>query len=140
MKLDKSKQILEKLPAWILTVATVAAILWLTLAPRPLGDMETPWFPGADKVVHAVMFGFLMLVACVDRLRFGKWHSLSLSFILWTALAVTAFGISTEFMQGAMHIGRSFDPLDMVADATGVILVSIIFILISKRHGSASKK
>lgn len=46
----------------------LAVILWLTLAPQPLPDAGGSWldFPGADKVVHALMFGALALVLAVD--------------------------------------------------------------------------
>ena len=40
-------------------MVTLAAVLWLTLAPQPLPDLDVPPFDGLDKVMHAVMMGGL---------------------------------------------------------------------------------
>ncbi len=66
----------SKLPPWILSILTVALILWLTLAPDPLGDDSPRLFPGADKVAHAIMFGFLTVVQLLDRQRRQEWKRL----------------------------------------------------------------
>ena len=39
----------------------IAVILYATLNDNPLGADELPIFPGADKVIHAIMFGGLFL-------------------------------------------------------------------------------
>ena len=49
MKLTK---FLISLPPCIFSVVCIIAVLYLTLVPRPLPDMDIPLFPGADKVVH----------------------------------------------------------------------------------------
>lgn len=130
--MNKAQRIIGNFPPWILTIVTVVAILWLTLAPRPLGGITPPLFPGADKVVHALMFGGLEFMICVDRARSKDWKSPSLMFILFTSTIVILFGALIEFLQEAMNMGRSADLLDFIADSIGTLAVAL-FCLIYKR-------
>lgn len=132
--MDKVQRIIDKLPPWILTVVTVVVILWLTLAPMPLGDIEPELFPGADKVVHAIMFGWLAFVAYIDRSRLKKWRKIPSAYVITIAAIVIAFGISIEFIQDAMGAGRSFDLNDILADAAGVILTALLWFLFTRFH------
>lgn len=97
--MDKARRIIEKLPSWLLTAVTVAAILWLTLVPRPLGDMKPELFPGADKVVHAIMFGGLALMILTDCSRSRGWHRLSVLSVIMAASISTLFGVVIELLQ-----------------------------------------
>ncbi len=132
--MNRAQRIIEKLPPWLLTAVTTAAILWLTLAPRPLGDMKPELFPGADKVVHAIMFGGLLLMIYVDKSRVVNWHPLRVFFTVVAMLAVILFGISIEFIQGSMDVGRSFDIYDILADAAGAVLVAVLWNLFTRLH------
>lgn len=130
--MNRAQRIIENLPPWLLTAMTTAAILWLTLAPRPLGDMKPELFPGADKVVHAIMFGGLLLMIYVDKARSAGWRPPHAFFIVAAMLVVILFGTAIEFIQGSMNIGRSFDTYDILADAAGSILVAIIWYLFTR--------
>lgn len=128
--MDRLRTHLKALPGWILTVLTLAAILWLTLAPHPLGEQEPPQlFEGEDKVVHALMFGFLTFVALVDWARGRDFDKVRWPVCLITAAISTAIGIAVEYAQRAMAMGRGFDIFDMVADGTGAFAVAIIWIV-----------
>lgn len=123
------KRQLQRLPAWILTVITLAAVLWLTLAPHPLGEQEPPpLFPGADKVVHAIMFGGLTFVALVDWARGRDFRSVRWPVYILMAALSSLLGIAIEFIQRSMGMGRSYDPMDMLADITGSFLVAVVWI------------
>ena len=125
----------SKLPPWILSILTVALILWLTLAPDPLGDDSPRLFPGADKVAHAIMFGFLTVVRLLDRQRRQEWKRLDRP-IVWTAAAFsTLLGIAIEFIQLSMGMGRGFEVADMVADAVGSAICALLW-LWWQRHWS----
>lgn len=130
--MNKAQSIIGKLPPWSLTTVTTVAILWLTLAPRPLGDMKPELFPGADKVVHAVMFGWLLLMICVDKSRSRSRHALHIVFVVMAMLAVIAFGALIEIAQDRMGAGRSFDPYDILADATGSVLTAALWYLFTR--------
>ncbi len=125
--MEKIKKILERLPAFTLTAVCLAAILWLTLASRPLGDNDIQLFPHADKVVHAVMFGGFAFCILLDRIRTDGWRPTTAKEAAAAAVAAVALGIVTELAQNAMHLGRSGDPADLLADAAGAILTACTF-------------
>ncbi|MDE6091000.1 MAG: VanZ family protein [Duncaniella sp.] len=105
------------IPPYQLTLAVAAVILYLTLLPKPFGEEDIPLFPGADKLAHCCMFGGLALTFIFERYRIGKKLTLGQSFM--AATIVSVFGIAVEFIQNAMHIGRSGDIADAIADIIG---------------------
>lgn len=135
--MSKFRKICEKLPAWIFTVLVVALILWLTLAPHPIGDEELPLFPGADKLVHAIMFGTLSAVLLFDYSRFHHWRNVSWPVGIAFAALSAIFGICIEFLQESMQLGRSFEWLDMLADTAGAFLAMLLWKLIETTRPSA---
>lgn len=66
--------------------------------------------PGADKVVHAVLFG---LLAGTARLRFGPAGQV--------LAAVLGYAAVSEVVQAVLLRGRSGDLLDLVADVAGAL-------------------
>jgi VanZ family protein len=103
-----------------------------------LPDQDVPewswrkYIPYFDKWAHGILFailGFLFVFAMQVQLR-PQWlrrHS------VWIAmLSSMIYGLFTEVMQGLLKFGRTADPLDFVADATGVILGIAVFLLMRK--------
>jgi len=125
-------------PPWIPSILTVALILWLTLAPKPLGDNSPDLFPGADKVVHALMFAFLTGVLIVDYVRRRHWRSAPPGIIWGSAAASAALGVAIEYAQEWMAIGRGFETADMAADAAGALLCALVWSLCRERRRKAS--
>ena len=117
------KNILEKLPPWTLTIVCFLAICWLTLAPHPLPDNDIPLFPGADKIVHGIMFGGFTLCIILDWNRRHGWPTKIQKADAYAPEIASAFGIITEILQHEMNAGRSGDVWDLVADITGAFLV-----------------
>lgn len=126
------KQI-SALPPWLLTALTLALILWLTLSPDPLGDDAPHLFPGADKVVHALMFGFLTVMMLLDRQRRRGWKVLPPVAVWCAALLSASVGIAIEFAQRAMAMGRGFEVADMAADAAGACICAVMWLLLQRR-------
>jgi VanZ family protein len=87
----------------------VAAIIWLSLTPKPV---EIALEHG-DKLGHFGAYSAAMFWFC---LLYRRW---------WTqlayALGFSAMGVALEFAQRATGY-RTFDVLDMAADAVGVLL------------------
>ncbi len=130
------KKFLEKLPAWTLTVVCFLAICWLTLAPHPLPDNDIPLFPGADKIVHGIMFGGFTLCIILDWNRRHGWPK-KISPVEWLApVMASIFGVATEILQHEMHAGRSGDVWDLVADITGAFLIAAICAIYKNRLNS----
>lgn len=113
------------LPAWTLSAVCCVAILYLTLWPDPLRGVRVGLFPGADKVVHGIMMMGMMLCLGLDTLRKKAASPMKgaacapdrLLFVYFVAVAL--FGGGIELLQDAMHLGRSKDWTDAVADAAG---------------------
>lgn len=124
------RKVLDKIPAPICSLLTLCLILWLTLAPQPAGDVEIPLFEGADKVVHAIMFGFLALMFHIDlgKLRHGAATSAQ---AWWCAAASLIVGVVVEWLQRAMGLGRSMEWADTLADGVGA-LAAALFVVISR--------
>ena len=128
---------------WVTTALVVLAILYLTLVPRPLPDAGVE-IPGLDKVVHAVMFGGLAFVACIDaaQRRRGSFGQVARGKAWFIALLSAVFGGLVEIAQMAMGAGRSGDLLDFVADCAGAVagmlLAARVLALLSKQNGNDS--
>lgn len=114
------KKILYKLPRFALSAAVITTVLYLTLFPRPLGDSSIPMFPGADKLVHGLMFWAVAAGLCVDFGRVGAFLRRGAAFVagmgFWLSSAI---GGVVEIAQWKMDIGRSGDWLDFAADIVG---------------------
>jgi VanZ family protein len=86
-----------------------AAIVWLSLTPSP-PQVEVAH---GDKLGHFASYGLLMF--WFARLHVSKWAQVGY------AVAFAAMGISLEFAQGQLGY-RTFEILDMVANALGVLV------------------
>ncbi len=89
--------------------AMVVVVLFLSLTPNPPAPLT---FDNADKVEHAIAYAGLSFWFCllypVGRSR------------LIVAIALTGLGVGLEYVQGWTGY-RTFDVLDMAADAVGVL-------------------
>lgn len=113
---EKCHKWLRRLPPWLFTAVVTAAVLWLTLAPEPLGEDNIPPLPGIDKFAHFMMFGGLSVAVCTDWwLR----HRLTLTAMLVAAVAVSLFGGGIELVQDGMGVGRGAEWVDWIADVCG---------------------
>lgn len=107
-------------------------ILWLTLAPKPLGDDAPSLFPGADKIAHGLMFGFLTMMMLLDWQRRNQWRPTSWIRSLTDAACASLLGILIEFAQAYMNLGRGFEYADMVADTIGSFTIAIVWMFFQK--------
>ncbi len=127
------KHALNPLPPFLLTVVGFLAILWLTLAPHPLGEEELPLFPGADKIAHLVMFGGFTLLMLVDLWRRRRFSRLSTANI-WLAGTLSAIlGCVVEVAQWKMNLGRSFEWADIIADSLGAFGCSLLWMWLAPK-------
>ena len=122
------ERILMRLPQGLLTAITVAVVLYLTLVPRPLPDMEVPLWEHTDKVVHALMMMGVLWAANIDIMRRNRtrWSRMQLQSMILLTLAVMAFGGAIELAQAAMELGRGADWVDFAADCGGAIIAAAV--------------
>ena len=92
--------------------ALVLAVIVLSLAPEP----PVTGIGGSDKLGHALSYGVLItwFAQLYPRAMYGR-----------LALAFVAMGLILESLQALMP-PRTFDPLDMAANGSGVVLGWII--------------
>ena len=76
-----------------------------------------------DKVVHFLIFA---LLAYLYKMAFPR-HS-----IVRELLLLSAYALLTEIMQEQMQLGRSGDPLDILADVLGIFAGVFTFNLTKK--------
>ena len=90
--------------------ASIALITYLCLRPSVGGEQ---WFPGADKVHHAIAFFALsvLLLALFERRRYAA-----------VCVSLLVFGGAIEVAQYLMPYGRSAEWEDLAADGLGVVL------------------
>lgn len=122
---------------WWPTALTLAVVLYATLWPDPTGDVSMVWFPGADKLIHAVMMGGLASAVLFDRRRSGR--ILTRRFIAGVAIGTIAFSVLDEFGQGLMNLGRTTEALDFFANAGGVVLGCLLATPVINRIFKKSK-
>lgn len=116
------KNILETIPPYLPSALVFLAIIYLTCFPDPIPDSSIPMFPGADKVVHAIMFGGMFAALAFDYKRNKRQHSLTLNSMIYFAIFAIVYGGVIEITQQLMNIGRSGDIFDFIADTIGVVL------------------
>jgi len=126
------KRLINRCPDWTFSIIVILVILYLTLVPKPLPDIDIPLFPGADKVVHAIMMMGMMWCIGLDMMRH---KSLSTAFIpkvrlIIAMLCTIAFGGAIEIVQGAMKIGRGEDIYDFLADVIGALIGFIVIAIV----------
>lgn len=142
--LDSVKKILFRLPAWFLTGITLFIIFWLTLSPKPFGELNPPLFPGADKIAHAIMFGFLVAMMAVDKLRkkaslpsniFA--HPLSPIYLFSCSLFSSLLGALIEYLQKWLDTGRTFESSDIIADCCGAFAATLIWLILQPKKSDS---
>ncbi len=122
--ITKLKEMLLRVPRWLLPAGCLAAFLYLALAPKPLPDIKISFWEHSDNIVHAIMFGGLCFCFGLDIWR-GRRAPLPSRLLLATAVGL--FGGLIELIQDAMHMGRGGDWADFAADLAGALL-SLLFL------------
>lgn len=133
-KIESVKNTLSRLPSYLFTIVTAMLIMWLTLVPDPLGDDAPSLFPGADKIVHAIMFGWLTCMLLLDYQRKHSWDSISWRRYAGAVVISAVSGVAIEFAQREMSLGRGFEYADMVADGVGAIIAAPIYFRVSEYY------
>ena len=94
--------------AWAVAVGSVAlqalALYWPSVPDTGVS------IPGADKVVHVVLFGL------------HTWALARVAGLRWAVLLMGGHALASELVQGFVVGTREADPLDLLADAVGVVV------------------
>ncbi len=108
--------------------AGLAVVFHLWGLYRPSAPPQAALFPGADKILHA--FGFalpviLIAVAYVLRCRADGRPSRRRVLVALAGVFV-AHAVVSELVQHRFYVHRAGDPLDVLADWTGVLVGGLV--------------
>lgn len=112
----------------VLYVGCIAALSLLPMRDLP----QIPEFQGFDKLVHFTMYFIFSILLC--------WALKTEHNYSWLFLVVpvtVGWGVFMEVMQFRMHLGRSFDIHDMMANTVGVGVGILLYLLLSRRYSRA---
>lgn len=109
--------------AWLAGLAVAVQLFALYLPGSPNQPLELPFLPGADKVVHALLFA--VPVYLVGGLT-GRIGLVSVGFAL--------HAVFSEVIQGRVIPYRDADSWDVAADLVGIGL-GVVLLLLRKRSG-----
>ena len=115
----------------------VRTAIWCTywiaifvLMHRPLGEIGKPPFPGADKVVHFVLYFGLTWIGAWRLRANSAGHRLA-TLLFWAGIYV-AYGGIDEWLQS--YVGRTMSLFDWFADVAGVAAATIVIVLSKQRR------
>ncbi len=120
------KKILRLIPAWTVSVIVFACIAYVSLAPKPFGEISFKLFKGADKVVHLLMYMCLAIVLMLDYSKFKYPHHTNINVSLALMATASLYGLLMELGQLVLHNGRGYDLYDWFVDTLGVIIGFLI--------------
>jgi VanZ family protein len=102
---------------WLaLWIAGMAIGAYLSLRA---GIMRDPVIPPFDKLLHALGYSVLAMLAC-GLFAPGKTRRTALLWLL-------VFGALIELAQGTFAVNRQADPWDLVANTAGIALAALLF-------------
>ncbi len=112
---------------WAIIWAVCILILCI-MNPSKLPSIRVNWDIGPDKFAHFTLFAImsLSLIVGIQKLEWKK------KYYLYAGLISSIYGVIIEIIQGSFFVYRSFDYVDMIANAIGAISLSIILFLRSK--------
>lgn len=126
--------ILDAIPSFLFSAIVFLVIPWLTLDPQPIGEIPGVLFPGADKMIHGLMFGGMAVALSTDFQKRNWSKPVSDKLLLFSCLFASVYGVIIEILQGYMDLGRTFELMDIVADIVGAVVCSLIFRIIAHKN------
>lgn len=102
---------------------------------RVTGPPTPVWFPGADKLEHAVGFAMptgLVLLALAGRAR-ARGARLTTRAAGWVLAAFAVHAVLSEVIQHLWYTTRTGDPFDVLADWTGTAVGGLAAMALAPR-------
>jgi VanZ family protein len=117
---------------FVLIILYVGCIAALSLLP-PKDLPQIQLFEGADKVIHFMMYLGFSLLGCWNlRTELKPFR------IIIIILVSISWGILMELMQLEMHIGRSLEWYDILANSMGVLFGTLCYQLIVNKFAQSN--
>ena len=122
----------KKLFTWkIIPIAWTALTIFLLCLPGSAIPSAVVFSTeGIDKVVHAILFGGIVLLWAFSlyfrRNEKTKWQQIIVALTLFSV----GLGIGLEFLQRYYIPNRSFDGNDIIADSAGAVVAAVYHLLV----------
>lgn len=117
---------LKKILLLIAIVTTIAIAYGSLISSDDLPDVEVDY---ADKVIHAIAYGFLCFIWYLAI----KSYNIQRPLLVAICIAVI-YGILLEVLQGTLTEARVTDLHDILANCIGVVFISLIIAYRNKTH------
>lgn len=112
---------------FIFTICWAAVILILYGIPGSDMPEVNFWSSiGTDKIAHAMVFLVLMCSLSFSIFKQGKYPALRRRTMRNSALICLVYGTVLELLQSSLFSERTTDVLDILANATGILLGVVI--------------
>ena len=99
-----------RFPRLWLALGWAAVVFAIVVCLLPMSELPT--VNASDKTEHFTAYLLLSLWFAGIYPRARYWI---------IAIGLCVLGVLIEFAQGAMHLGRHADPMDVVANSTGIV-------------------
>lgn len=119
------KKFLVKIYPGILSGICILVIIYLTLAPKPLPDVDLG-FDFSDKIAHLLLFFVATCVFYFDYIKNRYPRHPRLDVVVAITLSSIIFGGLIELLQELMGMGRHQDIYDFVFNTIGAVLAFVI--------------
>ncbi|MDC8005802.1 VanZ family protein [Aureisphaera galaxeae] len=100
----------------------------LFMVPAP--DIPDMGIEFGDKWAHILVFFILTFLWLLIT---WKNHWLRKNRVFWVSFWALLYGIIIEALQGGFFESRSADVWDTIADAVGILLACLVFVMMKKR-------
>ncbi len=95
-------------------------LAWLSLAPASTFSNSLINFPGADKIIHGIIYMFLGLLLF---LFLNEVRNPSIKTNIYVFVSASGYGLLMELLQlWIRNSSRSFELADVVANCVGVVV------------------
>jgi len=106
---------------------TSVLIIALSLMPGSVVESRKVFlFSNADKIVHFLMYAFLMFV-WLKSIDFERNFKIRYYYVAGGIIYCLILGVILEVLQYRLAVGRSFDVWDIVANIAGALTVILLF-------------
>lgn len=122
----------------VLLIATILLCLPGSTLPQTGGEWFSKFY--VDKIIHAIMFATLVYMFCRPVQFKGFFTNLITKIYLLIAILFVVYGLIMELVQKWFIPGRSFEGLDILADAVGAFIGYFIAKGIVKKQKPPTKE
>lgn len=102
------------------------------LSAIPGNRMPELSFKAGDKVEHFLAYFSLAFVVCIEFANSHHWLNRFGLWLIYVVLFCSAYGALLEVFQGLFFYQRTFDYADMLANTTGSVIGTLVYLPSSK--------